>query len=261
MQLTFLGTCAADVDREAIQAVCPDRFDPDHRRYAAALLDGHILIDCGPTVPEAMRILGADPQAVTDLIITHTHEDHFDRGSLDIVVGNRQEPLRIWCELNACARVSGVPGTRLGPLMAGQPVQLDTLTRTPLAANHRVEETPETPLHYLIEKNGRRLFYGCDGGWLLTDTFAALVGRQIDLFVFDGTVGDYEGDERLASHNSIPMIRMMLKSMRPLGVFAPDGRIYLSHLARTLHRPHAETQEILARDGMYAAFDGLSLEV
>ena len=76
MQLTFLGTCAADVDREAIQAVCPDRFDPDHRRYAAALLDGHILIDCGPTVPEALRILGADPQAVTDLIITHTHEDH-----------------------------------------------------------------------------------------------------------------------------------------------------------------------------------------
>jgi len=24
MQLTFLGTCAADVDREAIQAVCPE---------------------------------------------------------------------------------------------------------------------------------------------------------------------------------------------------------------------------------------------
>ena len=150
MQLTFLGTCAADVDREAIQAVCPDRFDPDHRRYAAALLDGHILIDCGPTVPEALRILGADPQAVTDLIITHTHEDHFDRGSLDVVVGNRQEPLRIWCELNACARVSGVPGTLLCPLIAGQPVQLDTLTLTPLAATHGVEETPETPLHYLI---------------------------------------------------------------------------------------------------------------
>lgn len=73
--------------------------------------------------------------------------------------------------------------------MRDSPVQLDTLTLTPLAANHRVEETPETPLHYLIEKNGRRLFYGCDGGWLLTDTFAALVGRQIDLFVFDGHGG------------------------------------------------------------------------
>lgn len=134
MQLTFLGTCAADVDREAIQAVCPDRFDPDHRRYAAALLDGHILIDCGPTVPEAMRILGADPQAVTDLIITHTHEDHFDRGSLDIVVGNRQEPLRIWCELNAWRTGVRCPRTLLCPLIAGQPVQLDTLTLTPLAA-------------------------------------------------------------------------------------------------------------------------------
>lgn len=261
MQLTFLGTCAADADREAIQTVCPDRFDPDHRRYAAALLDGHILIDCGPTVPEAMRILGADPQAVTDLIITHTHEDHFDPASLEAVVGNRQDPLRIWCELNACARVSGVPGTLLCPLIAGQPVQLDTLTLTPLAANHRVEETPETPLHYLIEEGGRRLFYGCDGGWLLTATLEALIGKRIDLFVFDGTVGDYEGDERLAAHNSIPMIRLMLKSMRPLGVFAPNGRIYLSHLARTLHRPHAETQEILARDGLYAAFDGLTLDI
>ena len=124
-----------------------------------------------------------------------------------------------------------------------------------------MEETPETPLHYLIEEGGRRLFYGCDGGWLLTATLEALIGKRIDLFVFDGTVGDYEGDERLAAHNSIPMIRLMLKSMRPLGVFAPNGRIYLSHLARTLHRPHAETQEILARDGLYAAFDGLTLDI
>lgn len=261
MRLTFLGTCAADVDRAAIASLCPDHFDPDHRRYAAALLEEHILIDCGPMVLDSLRILGIDPAGITDLVVTHTHADHVAPDAIAAVAGARPTPLRIWCEQHAVPRVSGVPNTVLRPLTVGQTVTVGDVTVTPLAANHYVEGSPETPLHYLLEKNGRKVFYGCDGGWLRTPTYNHLVGKQIDLFIFDGTVGDYEGDERMACHNSIPMIRLMLRSMRPRGIFAPDGRICLSHMAHTLHRPYRETQEILARDGLLAARDGLTLEV
>lgn len=42
---------------------------------------------------------------------------------------------------------------------------------------------------------------------------------------------------------------------------AQDGKLVLSHLARTLHKPHEETVEMLKPDGYIVAYDGMELEV
>ena len=86
-------------------------------------------------------------------------------------------------------------------------------------------------------------------------------GRQYHCMILDGTVGDYAGDFRLGEHNSIPMIRLMAATFRNEGVVSENGHIWLSHLARTLHKPHGETVELLKRDGLFAAHDGLILQV
>lgn len=42
------------------------------------LLDGQVLIDCGATVPDAMRHLGVAVHGIGDILLTHTHSDHID---------------------------------------------------------------------------------------------------------------------------------------------------------------------------------------
>ena len=42
---------------------------------------------------------------------------------------------------------------------------------------------------------------------------------------------------------------------------AENGVIVASHLARTLHKPHEETKEILQKAGMLTAYDGMLIGV
>jgi ferredoxin len=117
------------------------------------------------------------------------------------------------------------------------------------------------PQHLLMEQDGRKIFYGCDGGWLLNETYGYMRKAQFDLMVLDCTVGDYVGDFRLGEHNSIPMIRLMLPSFATTKITTDATRIYLSHIAPSLHKPHAETEAIAGEMGCILAYDGLEIEL
>ena len=125
---------------------------------------------------------------------------------------------------------------------------------TGLLANHDPESAPQ---HLLFEKNGKKFFYGCDGAWMMTKTFNYLMDSRLDAMVLDATVGDYEGDYRMAEHNSIPMIRMMLPSLKAKDIITDKTKIYLSHIAPRLHKSHDETVRIVKKDGLTVAFDGM----
>ena len=79
--------------------------------------------------------------------------------------------------------------------------------------------------------------------------------------ILDATVGDYTGDFRLAEHNSIPMIRLMLPSFQTWSVAGKHTKIVLDHLARTLHKSHQETCELVQEDGFMVAYDGMVFEI
>ncbi|MBQ4337619.1 MAG: hypothetical protein IJC34_10545, partial [Lentisphaeria bacterium] len=64
--LHFIGTGAADHDWKNIGA-------PGVRGSACTLLNGHILLDAGVTAAVNLGRFGAEPDAITDLLITHTH--------------------------------------------------------------------------------------------------------------------------------------------------------------------------------------------
>ena len=105
------------------------------------------------------------------------------------------------------------------------------------------------------------IFYALDGALFLHKTFYSLVEKEIDLLVLDGTTGDYEGDYRLCEHNSIPLIRLMLPSMRTVSMIKKDTLVYLSHLAPSLHKSHEETVAICEKFGAKVAYDGLKTEI
>ncbi len=266
MKIVFLGTGAADNDPAVTEKLAGRAFSAEHRRNAALLLNDRVLIDCGPGVPGALRILGIPPAQITDLLVTHTHADHICPSAVASVAAAvsaaGRPPLRVWCEPGAAFRFAGIPGLALQPLTPPQTADVSDLQVTPLFSNHLVEDSPERTLHFFIEQQNRRLFYGCDGAWLLSAEYAFLLGKQIDVFVFDGTVGDDGSDFRMATHNSLPMIRLMLQALRPQKVFAEDGRILLSHIAPTLYGMDAAAMEaLLQRDGLTAACDGMTIRL
>ena len=125
------------------------------------------------------------------------------------------------------------------------------------AANHDESAFPQ---HFLIESEGKSIFYGCDGAWLLNKTYYHLHKRHLDVAVFDCTTGDYEGEWRIGEHNGIPMLRVMLPSLKSVEAITDKTKVYFSHLAPSLHKSHDETEKIAHTLGAFVAYDGLCIE-
>ncbi len=254
VEVLFLGTCACDFS-EKLKGECKDRFDKDARRSSSMLIDGRILIDCGPHTLNAMEIAGVERAQIGDLVLTHLHDDHYDEENVRELAKNRSTPLRIWVKQGANIQVPNGEIIEVEPFKeySGQGFVL-----TGLDANHHEDTYPQ---HLLIEINGKKIFYGCDGAWLLNKTNAYLSEKGVDLAVLECTVGDYVGDYRLGEHNSIPMVRLMMPSLKTTGFLRDDSLVYLSHLAPSLHKSHTETEKITKKFGAIPAYDGLRVEV
>ena len=254
MRYTFLGTGAADFS-PLLETELADRLDQNTRRSSALLLDGTLLIDCGPHTAHAAELLGIDTAKIQNLLITHIHSDHFSPASIERLAKGK-ETLHLWlCEEAKAAGFSPeLPGVTLHYVKPFEEYVIGGYRVTALPANHT-----GFPVHYSIVEpaEGRKLFYGCDGAWFLNETFYKLWNQRYDVFILDGTVGDYLGDFRMGEHNSIPMIRLMLPSLRSQGVLGAETKVYLSHIARTLHTGHEELAALLKKDGLLAAYDGL----
>ena len=87
-----------------------------------------------------------------------------------------------------------------------------------------------------------------------------IIGKRVlDSIVFDAIIGDgHDGDFRIFEHNSIDMVRLMLKTLLKTGRLREGAPVYLTHMARTLHAPQAVLEQqtekpfVVCRDGMTA---------
>ena len=71
VSLQIIGSGAADHDWANIG-------QDGVRGSACTLLNGHILLDAGVTAAVNLNRFGVAPDVLTDLLVTHTHIDHFD---------------------------------------------------------------------------------------------------------------------------------------------------------------------------------------
>ena len=243
MKLTFLGTGAADWNG-------PDERG-EYRRLTSTLLDGCLLIDVTATVLDEIT----DPAAITDVFFTHSHGDHFSIDALKALA-----PCRVYAHESWAGEIAG-EGLTVVPLKIAEPVEAAGFTMIPMPSNHSTQREYETTLHYLIEKGGKRLLYATDGAWLLNREHHVIGQKVLDAAVFDATIGDAcEGDWRVFEHNSIDMIRLMLRSMLKMGRLREDAPVFLTHMARTLHGTQAEAEQS-AEKPFVVCYDGMEASV
>ena len=259
MELRFLGTGAAD------WPYWPDEKDAQDltnriRRVSSVLVDDTILIDPAPSAYRTAKLLGVDCTKIRYVLLTHSHDDHFNA---DTLASFRAEApgLEFLCSAGALPRCPGIdPSLPVRTLHPMDVFRLDRYEVTALPGNH-LARMDEITLHYVIRDGERSFFYSMDSGWFTAVEWEWLMHKELDCAVLDCTCGDYLGDFRLGTHNSIPMIRIMEPSMRQNGMLRADGRIILQHLARTLHKPNAEVEADMAKEGYLVAKDGLLVTI
>ena len=256
MEILFLGTCACDYS-PLLQTTYKDVFDKNARRSSCALINGRYLIDCGYHCLEELRIAKIDLAQITDIFVTHFHSDHYNVECISQIAKASERTLRVW--VRADANVIAISNVEWQFMEKGIEYSVDENVKvTGLLANHNESVFPQ---HILLDVAGKKIFYALDGAWFLHETYYALKNTSLDFLVLDCTCGDYEGDYRIGEHNSIPMIRLMLPSLKKWGAITEKTQVYASHLAPSLHKSHEETVEILQKDGVYVAYDGLSLQL
>ncbi len=254
--LTFLGTCAADFSLLR-KTDCLDRFDKNARRASCMMIGENILVDCGMHVLDSIRIAKVDISKITDIFVTHFHADHFNKEHAEIIAQGKENPVRLWCRQD----------TDIPPMENIDIIKMEegvyyhvskNVNAMSVYANH---DEASFPNHFLFNVNGKKLLYATDGAWILARAVKHLRGMKIDYYVTDATCGDYIGDYRAGEHNSIPMIRLMLPSLKQLEILREDSTVLLTHIAPSLHKPHDEIQESVLADGITVAYDGMTVEL
>lgn len=256
VDITFLGTCACDFS-PLLDTVYKNIFDKDARRSSSMLIDGSMLVDCGIHTLESLSILGIEYASIGDIFITHLHDDHFNADHIAEIAKMRSVPLNLW--ISDSADIEPIPNVKI--IKMAPCVSYFVKEGVELIGLPAIHDESSCPQHLLIKCHGKKIFYGCDGAWIQNRTYYFLHRSELDMAVLDCTVGDYEGDYRIAEHNSIPMLRAMLPSLRSFGIITDRTMVYFSHLAPSLHRPHMETVEIARPMGAQVAYDGLALQL
>ncbi len=282
MLVTFLGTAASEGYPNAFCACgnCREARSlggSSLRKRSSALIDGELLIDLGPDLMAAAQIHATPLDRIRYCLQTHHHEDHLDPAhflSRSAYCGVTTAPvLEFYASSPSLARIAAAlqrhapDGALTGPeaeqklnvrirqVASGQTFEVGPYRVTSIAATH----APEAML-FLIEREGRRLFYATDTGPLAEDAWRMLAAASgpIHAVALDHTFGD---GERSTGHLNADQFIEQVTRMRALGLLAGDARVYAHHLAHHSNPSHpALTRRATAR-GYDVAYDGLSVLV
>ena len=254
-EMIFLGTGAADWNL----AMKNEGF---FRRNSSCLIDKKLLIDPGAHIFSFIEDFNMPDlfDELTDIIVTHFHSDHINKESVLRLAENRS--LRVGCDKRTMEHIGEHPNITYTLFKPYIEYNVGDMIVTPLLANHDIVADGENfAFNYYVEtKEGKSIFYGLDSAWILRPTWEYLKKKKFDAFVFDCTVGDKD-DWRLFEHNTIPMIRKMVEEINAKELMKDGGKLIASHIARTLHKSHEDTAEILEKINMITAFDGMKVQL
>ncbi|MBR5527986.1 MAG: MBL fold metallo-hydrolase [Clostridia bacterium] len=257
-KIVFLGTGAADWH------MTQDIENPDFRALSGMLIDGHIMIDCGPGafVYEDKYGKSGIYRNVDTVFVTHSHDDHFGKAYVERLCAESEKNITLYGDkaleqfIPQCKNLTFVALDA----SAHQTVECGGYSVTALKSNHATRVPGEQTHHYYF-KGEKNLFIGYDGAWLIADTWEFLQKNPIDVYVIDATCGeDFRLDFRNFSHNNLHMIDFMYETFIANNVMTKDSKLILTHLAKTLHPSNADTKLIANKRGYEMAYDGMELE-
>lgn len=252
MKVRLLGTGSADGWPNAfctcaacVRAAAQGRV----RAPTSALVDGRLLLDCGPETPRQALRCGETLARVTHVLVTHDHPDH--NGPMALLSrrwAGRREPLTVVGPPSVVAawrEWAGPHDAAAGTVRFVTVTPGDTLTTGPyqvrvLAAHHHVWQPGDAVLYDVADAAGTRLLYSTDTGPLPQRTRSAVAGTAYDLVLIEATFGDRAGPghptgEEHQDHLDLSSLGAELATLRADGTVTGRTDVVAVHLSH--HSP------------------------
>lgn len=281
MKIQYLGTAAAE-RIPAIFCNCPtcqkalELGGKNIMTHSQVLLDDRLLIDLSCDTWQHFMKLGRTLESIGHLLITHSHSDHF---SIDEILlrstGMAKDMTAETLHIYASCDVIGIIEKRLSlcsekkrDQMLGRiqmhrleyytPTEICGFTVTPFPAVHAGEENA---MIFLIEKDGKSLFYGNDTGVFSTeiDEYLAKNKKHIDLLSLDCTKGNQPFT--YSHHMSMAEGRLIADRFLAKGLLDETSHLYYTHFSHNCQNVHDELAEIAKSYGFSITHDGFTVEI
>lgn len=284
MKLHYWGTaaaegipsvyCACDVCREA-----REKGGRYVRARSQVMFDDELLVDMGADTYQNSLKWGYDLSKLADVLITHVHEDHYYPNELhnrqkSFSYNMKSETLTIHGSTDIIEEYYAYTVGRGQYLLDQGRVALDALKPyhkhkvgsfeiTPLPATHGTKH----PYVYLIQKNGKTVFYMNDTGVLKDPVFDWLAksGVKLDLVSYDCTMGmqdtysDWGPD---ASHMGLPNNITVRDKLKKLGLYKDDTVDIVTHFSHNgPHVGYGDFKPLAEKEGFILAYDGYVIEI
>jgi adenosylcobinamide kinase/adenosylcobinamide-phosphate guanylyltransferase len=235
MEVLLLGTGASDGVPNC-WCSCPTcteaRASGQIRSNASALVDGRMLVDCGPEAPRQAQRAGLDLAGVRTVLISHAHDDHLDPSFLMHRGWVSAEPLRVIGPAPAIARCAEwlAPDQNVVALevvTAGDLITVDQYRVQVLPATH--EALGEAVLYAIEGPDGRRLLYATDTGPWKPRLLELLAGWRFDLVLLEETFGDVAPPPPV-HHHTFSTFAAAIDDLRTRGAADDATRVIAFHL-------------------------------
>lgn len=261
MDVLMLGTGSADGWPNpfcSCSSCTAERAEGRVRGQTSALLDGVLLLDCGPETPRAAERFGADLSRVRHVLVTHQHPDHCSPAFLLSRSSVRDGPLDVVGPpdvVEACrAWVGPESPVTFRAVSPGDRLRLGEYDVAVLAG--RRHGAAGTSVLYDVTAPGGRLLYATDTAALPDATVEAVTGAAWDVMLMEETFGNFA--DHGTEHLHLATFADQLRRLRVAGAVAAHTDVVAVHLSHH-NPPTRELARRLADWGARVVDDGTRL--
>ena len=276
MKLTYFGTAAAE-GLPAPFCDCPictqarNEKGKNVRSRSQALVDDSLLLDFPADSYYHFLQNDVNMLQVTDLLITHSHSDHWYVRDLIIVFppfGHHREDYTLTLHGNesVCDKLEEAASAgntrvfetvKVDRVKAFQTFQAGEYQVTPLPADHCYSENA---LFYLIERDGKALLYAHDTGYFLDSVWEYLATRKdlhLGLVSLDCTHGF---EDQMTNHMSFSSNALVRDRLIEMGLADSETIFVCNHFSHNCGGTYPQVSVRAQEQGMLASYDGMTVE-
>lgn len=247
-----------------------DHRGKDLRTRSLATVDD-MMLDCSKDLLAHQLFYGLDMRKYRNILITHAHPDHYagdemnaryqDDGQWHVYLPPETAKKEIARFERMQQNNTKHPPNRfpvIHPMKLFEPTAIGDYKVTALPSNH--SNAIETVL-YIVEHNGKSLFWIHDSGLLLDETIDYL--RTLDI-CFDAVSMDCtlkRGSFFTPSHMDILQCNETKELLSQMGRIHDKTVCILSHIGHLIELTHEELSAEAKEFGFIVAFDTMEIEV